>query len=234
MRFLLTASKSRVFLGTLVMIFLLIFVLPAQGTAEDRIGNQRAIGDFRRDLKTFKKLSKSPDPQTKRNAVFNLCALHHELVSDCRFSTSTQIQGFRVIAANRLKGFLKEQNRELKKQKLRADAMGNDEALAVDKHLDEDEAVFQSALQSYGLLGQFSGGPAQVFDYAGGRMGAPWDNGQQLVDLIQNTIDPAFWRDNGGNGVIHYYQPGLALVVNGSQRIHEQVEGLLWKLRAAN
>ena len=94
----------------------------------------------------------------------------------------------------------------------------------------ENQAAFQLALQSYDSLSQFSGGPAEVFDYAGGRMAAPWDNGQQLVDLIQNTIDPAFWRDNGGSGSIQYYRPGRVLVINGSQRIHELAEDLLLSL----
>jgi len=98
----------------------------------------------------------------------------------------------------------------------------------------ESEAVFQSALQSYDSLSQLSGGPVGVFDYAGARMGAPWDHGQQLVELIQSTIDPAFWRDSGGSGSIEYYRPSRVLVISGSRRVQELTEDLLWKLRAAN
>ncbi len=228
-------SRSSIVFCALAGIFLLITESPAQAVAEHRDVDRRTIGDFRRDLKTFMKLSKSQDAQTQRNAVFNLCALHHEVVSDSRFHTSQRIQGFRVVAANRLKGFVKEQSREFKEQNLEADTQSGDTIQAVDEHQAENEAIFQSALESYELLGHLSGGPAQVFDYAGGRMGgAPWDNGQQLVDLIQNTIDPAFWRDNGGSGAIHYYQPSRVLVISASQRIHDLTEDLLWKLRAAN
>lgn len=228
------------------------FILPAEAIAGHQDVNQRSIRDYRRDVKTFMKLSKSEDEQTQRNAVFNLCALHHELVSDSRFRTSTQVQSFRVVVANRLEGFAKRQTKEFKKAKLASSKLARErqakvrnESLASEPeenlearndtaHKDEAQVVFQSALQSHDLLAQFSGGPAQVFDYAGGRRGAPWDNGQLLVNLIQNTIDPASWRDNGGNGAIHYYQPGRVLVINGSQRVHELTEELLWKLRAAN
>lgn len=204
--------------------------------------NQRSIGDYRRDVKTFMKLSKSEDTQIQRNAIFNLCALHYELVSDSRFRTSTQVQSFRVVVANRLEGYSKEQAKAQKRlakkrdQKRQHDSdieeSKSDSSQSVEQT--EDEAVYESALRSYESLSQFSGGPVQVFDYAGGRLGAPWDNGLVLVDLIQNTIDPSFWRDNGGNGTIHYYRPSRVLVINGSQRIQEMTEDLLWKLRAAN
>ena len=245
-----SGSQSSFFLRLLVGLSISCFILSAEAVAENRDADQRSIGDYRRDVKTFMKLSKSEDEQTQRNAVFNLCALHHELVNDSRFSTNSQVQSFRVVVANRLKGFSKQLTKEFKKQESatssrarKSQAKIRNEKSVPESEEDsqtqadatggeEDQAVFQSALQSYNLLTQLSGGPTQVFDYAGGRMGAPQDNGQQLVDLIQNTIDPASWRDNGGNAAIHYYQPGRVLVINGSQRIHELTEDLLWKLRA--
>ena len=236
----------------------LCFVLPARALADDRGVNQRSIGDYRRDVKAFMKLSKSKDEQIQRNAVFNLCALHHELVTDSRFRTSTQVQSFRVVVANRLEDFSKQQKKKFKKQRsaelkraranqsrpqpkarneelaygAEAGAKENLETKTESAETDESQAVFQSAVQSYDSLAQFSGGPAQVFDYAGGRMGAPWEGGLQLVNLIQTTIDPDSWRDSGGNGAIQYYQPGRVLVINASQRVHELTEDLLWKLRA--
>jgi len=245
--------KTSLSVGLLVGFILSCFALPIQAAPVLGDGEQRSIGEYRRDVKTFMKLSKSEDEQVQRNAVFNLCALHHELVGDSRFRTSTQVQSFRVVVANRLEAFSKERTKEFEKQRLaelkrKRIAERKEKKKKQDLEIEtqvlnapakteteqEDQAIFQSALQSYDSLSQFSGGPAEVFDYAGGRLGAPWDHGQQLVDLIQNTIDPASWRDSGGSASIHYYRPGRVLVINGSQRIHEQTEDLLWKLRAAN
>ena len=236
----------------------LLFCLSTNASAEHPREQQRSIGDYRGDVKTFMKLSKSKDQQVQRNAIFNLCALHHELVSDSRFRTSTKVQSFRVVVAKRLETYSKKQLKQLKRHELAAakraklakrnsDPLANESKKPGTQSQDERQAdqvaqpeyefdaILQSASDSYDSLGQFSGGPAQVFNYAGGRIGgAPWDHGQSLVDLIQNTIDPTFWRDNGGNGTIYYYRPSRVLVINASQRIHELTEDLLWKLRAAN
>lgn len=232
----------------------LSLVVPTELLAEHPPMDQRSIGDYRRDVKTFMKLSKSDDQPTQRSAVFNLCALHFELVNDSRFRSSPQVQSFRVVVANRLEAYANDVTKQLKKERAAGRKSEKSSQLSGrsqvvdsksenlesilstdDLEQEETDAIYQSALQSYGSLAQLSGGPAQVFDYAGGRMGgSPWDHGHLLVNLIQNTIDPAFWRDNGGNGTIHYYQPSRVLVINGSQRIHEMTEDLLWKLRAAN
>ena len=234
----------------------LSFLLPVELSAEEPAG-QRSIGDYRRDVKTFMKLSKSDDKPTQRNAIFNMCALHYELVSDSRFRTSSQVQSFRAVVAKRLETYSKDRSKEFEKQKAaqlkrerrarknqstdsdyqELSSTSDDVAEQTPEQTPEeaeDEAIYQSALQSYDSLAQLSGGPAQVFDYAGPRMGAPWDNGQLLVNLIQNTIDPDVWRDNGGNASIHYYQPGRVLVINASQKTHEKTEDLLWKLRVLN
>lgn len=61
----------------------------------------------------------------------------------------------------------------------------------------------------------------------------PNDYGPDLVELIQQTISPATWDINGGNGAIVYYAPLRALVVRAPAEIHEQIGGLLGQLRAA-
>lgn len=59
------------------------------------------------------------------------------------------------------------------------------------------------------------------------------DNGQQLVDLIQQTIAPHTWDVNGGPGVIYYWQPGKAIAVRQTSDVHEQLGGLANQLRQA-
>jgi hypothetical protein len=59
---------------------------------------------------------------------------------------------------------------------------------------------------------------------------------EALKGLIQATIAPESWRDNGGTqGEIHGYEgPGLAvLVVSQTDDVHEQIERLLAELRVA-
>ena len=225
--------------------------------------DHRSIGEYRRDVRTFIKNSKSEDAQVERNAVFNLCELHWELVQDPRFQTSQQIQGFRVVVARRLETYAKDDKKEqlrarrlAKQNKSRsasfgdssnsiAESSGNvnlnepssklDQAASspVPAESEEDKAMYQSSADSYYSLGQLSGGPNQLFGYAGGHLGPPWDHGPELVDLIQNTINPDFWRANGGNGVIHYFRPLQVLVIGASTQVHEDTLDLLYKIRAA-
>jgi Flp pilus assembly secretin CpaC len=52
-----------------------------------------------------------------------------------------------------------------------------------------------------------------------------------LIRLITHTIAPESWSDVGGKGTIQYYPLGLALVVNQTQDIQEQIVDLLQALR---
>ena len=227
----------------------------------------RSIGEYRADLKTFMKLSKEDDPQLERNAVFNLCRLHHEIVTDSRFETSQQLQGTRAVIAKRLQTFsrdeekskLREQRaaKKSRNQSLVSDPSspvnsnqtdstdsaasdsgepGNGDAVEGSTGSESDsgtnDAMYDSASDSHFTLGALTGGPSQLFGYAGGQMGPPWDHGEELVDLITTVIDPSFWRRNGGPGSIHYYQPSLVLVVRASQQGSEEVGDLLQRLRA--
>lgn len=68
----------------------------------------------------------------------------------------------------------------------------------------------------------------------GGRRRQPSDDyGQQLVDLIQETIAPSTWDVNGGLGTIYYWRPGRALVVRQTGEVHEKMGGVLGQLRRA-
>jgi hypothetical protein len=51
-------------------------------------------------------------------------------------------------------------------------------------------------------------------------------NVQQLIDLIESTIEPESWDVNGGPGTIRYYSPLHVLVIRNSQRVHEQIGGV--------
>jgi hypothetical protein len=222
----------------------------------------RSIGDYRSDLKTFMKLSKDDHVQLERNAIYNLCQLHREIVTDPRLESSQQLQGIRAVIAKRLETY----SNDVKNAKLRNDRKsrsssnrssepsdpaptGNRETASETSAsnpaeasqyttvsvagADASESMYESSSDSYYSMGQFTGGPNQLFGYAGGRFAPPWAHGEELVDLIVNTLDPTFWRRNGGPGSIHYFRPLRVLVLRAPMQAQGDVEDLLNKLRAA-
>jgi type II secretory pathway component GspD/PulD (secretin) len=52
-----------------------------------------------------------------------------------------------------------------------------------------------------------------------------------LMTLIKNTVQPGTWSDVGGSGTIDYFPIGMALVINQTPDIQEQVAELLDALR---
>lgn len=84
-----------------------------------------------------------------------------------------------------------------------------------------------------GFGGRGVGGGFGGAGFGGGMMGGmagAGDNGEQLVELIQQTIAPATWDVNGGAGSIYYWRPGHALVIRNHGEVHDRVGGLLEQL----
>src|SRR5262249_53325763 len=52
-----------------------------------------------------------------------------------------------------------------------------------------------------------------------------------LIKLITNTIKPESWDASGGPGTIDYFPLGMALTINQTPDIQEQVQELLHALR---
>ena len=232
----------------------------AVGTTDHNVKNDtaesRTIGQYMRDKKAFMKLSKNDDPQLKRNAVYNLCKLHHELVQDKRFQTSKQIQGLRATIAKRLQNYAaevktakKRAERDKKKQKSAKTKVASDSDSAPnaetgfanrlpESHADEDDGsdlddeMFATSSDSHFVMGQFTGGPNQFFGYAGGQFASPWDHGEELLGLIESTVNPSHWRRNGGNGSIEYFRPLRVLVIGASMQVQDDTLNLLNTLRS--
>lgn len=53
----------------------------------------------------------------------------------------------------------------------------------------------------------------------------------QLIDLIQNTIEPESWQVVGGKGSISYFDLLKVLVVRQTGEVHHQLGGVLQQLR---
>jgi hypothetical protein len=86
----------------------------------------------------------------------------------------------------------------------------------------------QVAVQAGGAFGQ----AAQPVAQAGTE--AILDYGPELVDLIQQTISPATWNINGGNGAIVYFMPRRAVVVSAPADVHGKIDDVLGQLRASH
>jgi type II secretory pathway component GspD/PulD (secretin) len=54
---------------------------------------------------------------------------------------------------------------------------------------------------------------------------------EALIRLITQTVEPSSWSEVGGKGTIQYYPLGLALVVNQTQDVQEQIADLLDALK---
>jgi hypothetical protein len=64
---------------------------------------------------------------------------------------------------------------------------------------------------------------------AGG--GAIAARAQELIDLIQNTIEPDSWDVNGGGGTIRFFPQLNVLVIRNTGEVHYEVGGALDVLR---
>ena len=84
------------------------------------------------------------------------------------------------------------------------------------------------------MLTSISGGPVRIWGYVGGNFAPPWDHGPELVNLIESTINPKFWRRNGGSGVIEYYRPLRILVISASSQVHDDIANMLRTFRDAS
>ncbi len=59
----------------------------------------------------------------------------------------------------------------------------------------------------------------------------PSDPAQELIELIQKTIQPASWDANGGPGTIKYFPPSQVLVIRQTEEVHERLGDALRQMR---
>ncbi len=228
------------------------FVARGVGANEDDSARQRPVGEIRRDVKAFVKNSKQNDDLSLQvGAIFDLCELHREIVLDSRFRTNDQFKGFRAQVASRLKKYLRELD-VISKRRARAAKQAEVAARREARRLGTDAAGIEQPVvnnqrgtgdggdndnwdyemnQSVYDMGSVVGGPTQLFGYLGGNFAPPWDYGEDLVNLIESTIDPKSWQSNGGEGRIQYYRPSMIIVVSASMRVQDEMTDVLRKLR---
>jgi hypothetical protein len=172
----------------------------------------------------LKREAQAKDPATRAPIVRRMCELHGEIVADSRLADSDTLQKYRTNLWSRLRRV----QADLKKQLARSPDKDDQQAALADPAA---VAAADSLAASLSLLDASQGGPGYLMGF-GGRAG-PADHGPELVDLIERTINPAFWDTNGGPGTIVYYAPLKCLVVRATSEIHGNVGGILGGLRDA-
>jgi hypothetical protein len=191
----------------------------------------RGLHEFPKQIsELFKREVQAKSDTTARAAVISeMCELHRQIVSDERFTTSDALKEYR----GRLWSRLTKIKTELKQQ-LARDAKANQEALDDIRVLESadaaDLAASDSLASSLSLLDQSQGGPGVLLARGGGAVTEA--SGRALVELIERTINPAFWDVAGGPGTIMYYAPLQCLVVRATSEIHGHVGALAEDLRA--
>jgi len=146
--------------------------------------------------------------------------IYRELQQDTRLARS-QRESLRITVRGRLDQLCTQISKRIAKDKSAAKADPQVKSVAATK---DDKPLAQ--------VGAAQGGGAGL-GAPGGGQNANSDNGQQLVDLIQNTIMPKSWDVNGGNGSIYYWQQQHAIVVRASGEVHDEISDTLEQLNRA-
>jgi hypothetical protein len=207
-------------------------VLAADPSAEDRPG--RRYHEIERDLTAaLKREAAAKDLVERGAAVRQLVAVYDELKHDPRTPTAPGLKEY----AGKIRGRLVSVQKRLKQELARGQqAAKRSSSELLDIVADRDQLELSNYVAAQvSLAGYALGGPAQVFDSAGGAFGGGavnGDFGQDLVDLIERTISPNSWAVNGGVCTIVYYRPLMCLVVRATGDTHRDVGGLLDGLRS--
>ncbi|MFO0821495.1 MAG: hypothetical protein U1A77_26360 [Pirellulales bacterium] len=193
-----------------------------------------SLVELQREIRqTLRKEAQATTLVDRTAAIYELCALHREIVADPRFRSLELLQEMRREVASRLVKVQADLKRRIHRERIEK------------RPLDPHEELLRSMADHWSLIGSVQGGPAEFWasqrwitgDAVGGAgrggQGVP-DNGQGLVDLIQATIHPGFWDVQGGPGTMIYYSPLRCLVVRATAEVHGDVGGLVQGLRAAN
>ena len=173
------------------------------------------------DIRAAMKIESTSRSEVDRAAaIVKLTVLHREIMLHPRYEDSDTLKEYRAKVWSRLTRVKK----ELKRQ---ADRQGGSRTVA-DPELakyEKEDAKSSAGASSNQLAGKVAAGRA------GGR--PIRDHGQELIDLIERTINPEFWENNGGPGTIFYFQPLHALVVRATAETHENLADILQQLRRA-
>ncbi len=180
-----------------------------------------------------RRLDSADSPEQKLAAWIDLCGLYLVIVSDSRYQNAETLQGYRGRIARRLQLGCKE---------LKQDP---DDTATTEQSTFIFSPEFASAIVDphWDLMSHHTGASGVVSYHASGlhgsnghflrgmQAGEPFDNGPELVALIEAILHPDFWNVAGGAGTLHYFRPLRILVVRATTTVHEDLTDFLERLR---
>lgn len=220
----------------MVTVFMLVAAAVAVEGADREAVNQptepRGFHEFHAEISSLlKQEAAAKSPAEQAAAVRSMCRLHSEIVRDERYAASDKLKEYRAKLWSRLKKVQSEMKQRLARSADPADKQAADQAAALAAADATTLAAADSLAASLAILDDAQGSPAMLLAF-GGRA-VPPDHGRDLVELIERTINPAFWDVNGGPGTVYYYAPLQCLVVRATTEVHGTVGAGLGALRAA-
>ncbi len=167
--------------------------------------------------------------QEAETAARELLGIYREILQDTRLARS-QRETLRLTVRARLDQLCTQIGKQIAKDKSAAKgtvaAVGNAvvKSVAASSNPQGGAALAQMGVAAAGGAGLGGGANGQ---------NANADNGQLLVDLIQNTICPKSWDVNGGSCTISYWQQQHAIVVRATGDVHGEISDTLEQLNRA-
>lgn len=242
-------DSSRLTAGEFMMKFallLLMFVTAGEkSTHQIDLDEQRTLHEINLDVKAFfKRETVAKEDGTWMASIRDICTLYHTIKRDPRLSDSRLLQGYKAKVWARMKKIEKElvalKRSEERAQKANSKSNRSKQNLPktqlasqwVPNEIDETQRFLAEQLT---MLNAGSGGPSTVVGFANGAWGGGTinDYSDDLIRLIQTTIEPDFWDINGGPGTIYYYRPLHALVIRATSTVHEKIGGAVEALGRA-
>ena len=165
--------------------------------------------------------AKATDPEAEA-AARELLGIYREIQQDTGIARS-QRESLRLAVRARLDQLCTQISKRLAKDNAVAKRKTTVKSVAANKEQPNGAVLAQMGLPPGGGAGGAATG-----------QNANADNGQQLVDLIQNVICPKSWDINGGNCSIYYWQQQHAIVVRAPDDVHGQISDALEQLNRAS
>jgi hypothetical protein len=175
----------------------------------------------------LKRESQAKTERDRAAAVVAICQLHAEIVQDSRYSESDVLKEYRSRLWSRLIKIKAELKAQLARDRTLRGALDTLQVLEMANL--GSVAAADALAATLSLAGEIQGGPAPLLALGGAPVPPDW--GPDLVELIERTINPAFWDVVGGPGTILYYRPLQCLVVTATAEVHGNVGKLLGGIR---
>ncbi len=180
---------------------------------------------------TMQHWAKATDREADQ-AARDLLTIYGELQNDAKLARS-QRESLRVTVRGRLDQLSTQISKRVAKETATAKLGKNDKPGKAESGPKSVAAKDATAVLGQGGIAMGGGGAG----YGGGNGGAGGnasaDNGEMLVDLIQNVISPKSWEANGGACTIYYWRQQHAIVVRATGDVHSEISDTLEQLNRA-